>query len=193
MKFTPVAEIPDLVIVEPRVFTDHRGFFLESFHRLRFEEAGLDLRIVQENHSYSVRGVLRGLHFQNPNPQGKLVRVVRGEVFDVAVDVRRGSPTFGRWAGVTLSETNRKALYIPPGFAHGFVVTGEEADVIYGCTDLYDPESDRALAWDDPELGIEWPVIDPIISKKDRSAPTLRQLAEADALPHYDRSAAAAR
>lgn len=185
MRFTPVAELPELVIIEPVVHTDHRGFFLESYHRLHFAQAGLDLDFVQENHSYSLGGILRGLHFQHPYAQGKLVRVTRGEIYDIAVDIRVGSPTFGCWAGIHLSETNRRQLYIPPGFAHGFVVTGTEADVIYRCTEFYHPGADRALAWNDPELGIAWPFEEPLLSEKDRNAPTLRELKLAGALPTY--------
>lgn len=180
-----MAELPELIIVEPVVHKDHRGFFLESYHRRHFARAGLDLDFVQENHSYSVGGVLRGLHFQHPHAQGKLVRVTRGEIYDVAVDIRVGSPTFGRWAGTHLSETNRCQFYIPPGFAHGFVVTSGEADVVYRCTEFYHPGADRTLAWNDQELAITWPVDEPVISDKDSNAPSLRELERAGALPTY--------
>lgn len=189
MQFTPVAELPGLIIVEPTVHTDHRGFFMESYQRLHFARAGLDIDFVQENHSYSVRNVLRGLHFQHPHAQGKLVRVTRGEIYDVAVDIRVGSPTFGRWAGITLSDSNRRQLYIPPGFAHGFAVLSDEADVIYRCSEFYHPDADRSLAWNDPDLAIDWPVARPIISEKDSKAPTLRALECAGALPQYDQLA----
>lgn len=191
MRFTPVTELPDLIVIEPTIYSDHRGFFMESYHRLHFARAGLDIDFVQENNSYSVRGVLRGLHFQHPHAQGKLIRVTRGEIYDVAVDIRVGSPTFGRWAGITLSDSNRRQFYIPPGFAHGFTVLSNEADVIYRCTEFYHPEADRALAWNDPDLAIDWPVTEPIISDKDRNAPRLRDLERTGALPLYDRSPAA--
>lgn len=192
MRFTRVTEIPDLVIVEPPIHSDDRGFFLETYHHERFREAGITATFVQDNHSRSVTGVLRGLHFQHPRGQGKLVRVVRGEIYDVAVDIRTGSPTFGRWAGVLLSEENQRQLYIPPGFAHGFVVTRGEADVTYKCTEIYYPRYEAVLAWDDPEIGIEWPVKDPILSRKDAQGSTLRELERAGRLPEYERSVAAA-
>jgi dTDP-4-dehydrorhamnose 3,5-epimerase len=177
--------LPGVLMVEPDVFGDERGFFMESYNRRRYAEHGLEADFVQDNLSYSARGVLRGLHFQNPNPQGKLVSVLQGEVFDVAVDIRVGSPTFGEWVGVTLSAENRRQLYIPEGFAHGFVVTGEAALFHYKCTDFYDPEADGSALWNDPEIGIEWPVEEPVLSGKDRNAPTLRELAAAGRLPEY--------
>ena len=166
-------------ILEPKVFGDARGFFMESYNRRDFAEAtGLDLDFVQDNHSRSRRGVLRGLHYQIKQPQGKLVRVVRGAVFDVAVDIRRSSPTFGRWAGVELSEDNQRQFWIPPGFAHGFLVLSESADFLYKASDWYAPEHERSIAWDDPAIGVEWPLQDigtPLLSDKDRAAPALAQ------------------
>jgi dTDP-4-dehydrorhamnose 3,5-epimerase len=149
--------LPGVLIVEPRVFGDHRGFFKETFNEVRYREAGIDGRFVQDNHSRSRRGVLRGLHYQLTKPQGKLVWVEHGSVYDVAVDVRRGSPTFGDWVGVELSEANHRQLWIPPGFAHGFLVTSEACDFVYKCTELYDPPGERGVAWDDPAIGITWP------------------------------------
>jgi dTDP-4-dehydrorhamnose 3,5-epimerase len=154
--------LPEVLILEPKVFGDERGFFFESFNQRDFQRAtGLDVNFVQDNHSRSSRGVLRGLHYQIQHPQGKLVRVTQGEVFDVAVDLRRSSPTFGRWAGVTLSAANHRQLWIPPGFAHGFVVTSESADFLYKTTDYWHPEHERSLLWNDPALGIDWPLLTP--------------------------------
>ena len=162
-------DIPDVLILEPKVFGDARGFFLESFNEKVFREAtGLALDFVQDNHSRSGRGVLRGLHYQLKQPQGKLVRVVRGAVFDVAVDVRRSSPTFGKWVGTELTEDNHRQFWVPPGFAHGFVVLTETADFLYKTTDYYAPEHERCIAWNDPEIGIAWPEgIAPKLSEKD--------------------------
>lgn len=157
MRLVPTA-IPDVVVVEPRVFRDDRGFFQEVWHADRFRELGLHLTWVQDNHSRSVQGTLRGLHYQVRHPQGKLVRAVTGAIFDVAVDLRHGSPTFGRWVGVELSEDNHRQLWVPPGFAHGFYVTSPQADVVYKCTDIYVAEHERTLRWDDPEVAIEWPL-----------------------------------
>lgn len=169
--------IPDVLIVEPNVFGDARGFFFESFNQRRFHElTGLDLEFVQDNHSRSARGVLRGLHYQIRQPQGKLVRVIAGEVFDVCVDLRRSSPTFGKAVGITLSDQNKRQLWIPPGFAHGFLVTSESADVVYKTTDYYAPEHERSLQWNDPLLGIEWPLSgEPALSAKDRIGLPLAQ------------------
>jgi len=166
-------DIADLLILQPKVFGDERGFFMESFNRRTWlEHTGLEFDFVQDNHSRSGRGVLRGLHYQIKQPQGKLVRVVSGEVFDVAVDVRRSSPTFGRWTGVMLSAENRLQFWIPPGFAHGFMVVSEEADFLYKATDYYAPEFERTIIWNDPELGIVWPEgIIPELSEKDAAAP----------------------
>lgn len=165
--------IPDVLILEPRVFGDERGFFYESFNQRRFEQAvGRSLAFVQDNHSRSARGVLRGLHYQVEQPQGKLVRCTLGEVFDVAVDIRRSSPTFGHWVGVHLSADNKRQLWIPEGFAHGFVVLSEVAEFLYKTTDYYAPEHERAIRWDDPTLAIDWPLpLAPLLSEKDKNAP----------------------
>jgi dTDP-4-dehydrorhamnose 3,5-epimerase len=170
--------LPGVRIIEPRVFRDGRGFFLESWHAERYADIGIDKPFVQDNASFSARGVLRGLHFQTPMPQAKLVTVLHGAVYDVAVDLRVGTATFGEWVGVQLSAANMRQLYIPEGFAHGFVVTGEEAVVAYKCTEWYAREHDRSLRWDDPEIGIEWPVSEPILSEKDASAPRLVEVGE---------------
>lgn len=176
MRFEPLA-IPEVVLVRPEVYGDHRGFFLESFNERRFAAAGLDLRFVQDNHSRSVRWTLRGLHYQVREPQGKLVRVVAGSVFDVAVDLRRGSPAFGKWVGATLTAANHEMLWVPPGFAHGFVVLSESADFLYKCTDFYAPEHERSIRWDDPDLAIDWPLPvgqQPLLSAKDRAGAAFR-------------------
>ncbi len=161
--------IPGVLIIEPRVFGDSRGFFMETWNTAGFAGAGLDLAFVQDNHSRSQKGVLRGLHFQNPGPQGKLVRVTRGAVYDVAVDLRASSPTFGHWVGVELSAENKRMLWVPEGFAHGFLTLEDDTDFLYKCTAPYAPQSEFTLAWNDPAVGIEWPVagLDPIISEKD--------------------------
>jgi dTDP-4-dehydrorhamnose 3,5-epimerase len=175
MKVTPTA-IPDVLVIEPRVFGDARGFFFESFNQQAFNEAtGLDLDFVQDNHSRSAKGVLRGLHYQLQQAQGKLVRVVRGAVFDVAVDIRKGSPTFGQWAGIELSEDNHKQFWVPAGFAHGFLVLSDSADFLYKTTDYYAPAHERCIAWDDPSIGIRWPDIGmaPLLSAKDQQGVTL--------------------
>lgn len=168
--------IEGLVLVAPRVFPDTRGFFLETFKESDFHAAGIDARFVQDNHSWSRRDVIRGLHFQRPpKEQGKLVMVTRGAVFDVAVDLRRGSPTFGRWEGRELSGENHNMLYIPPGFAHGFCVLTDEAHLTYKCTREYDADLDAGIRWDDPDIGIRWPVTNPVISEKDRDLPFLNE------------------
>ena len=168
--------LSDVLILEPRVFGDERGFFMESYNRQRFAELGLPTEFVQDNHSRSARNVLRGLHYQIRQPQGKLVRVVRGAVYDVAVDLRRDSPTFGRWEGVELTEENKRMLWIPPGFAHGFLVLSDYADFLYKTTDFYAPEHERCLLWNDPEVGIAWPLQgEPILSAKDKVGRTLAQ------------------
>lgn len=164
------------IIIEPKVFGDHRGFFLETYQRDRYIEADISLDFIQDNHSRSSKGVLRGLHFQKTKPQGKLVRVVRGEVFDVVVDIREGSPTFGQWEGVLLNEENKRQFYVPPGFAHGFVTLSDTADFEYKCTDYYDPSDEGAIRWNDPEIGIEWPVVYPQLSDKDACAPLLKDM-----------------
>lgn len=170
--------IDDVVIIEPKVFGDERGFFLETFQAERYQAlAGIDLPFVQDNHSRSGKNVLRGLHFQKTKPQGKLVRVVRGEVFDVAVDIRKGSPTYGQWAGVILSEENKRQFWVPPGLAHGFVVLSDVADFEYKCTDYYDPSDEGCLMWNDPTIDIDWPEgIEPILSAKDKEGLTLGEL-----------------
>jgi dTDP-4-dehydrorhamnose 3,5-epimerase len=168
--------LPGVLIIEPRVFRDERGFFLETYHAERYREAGLDATFVQDNHSRSMRGTLRGLHWQAERPQGKLVRVLVGEIYDVAVDIRPDSPTFGQWVGFTLSADNFRQAWIPPGFAHGFCVTSEVAEVEYKCTDFYDPPSERGLIWNDPEVGIVWPIQDPILSARDQKHPRLSAL-----------------
>jgi dTDP-4-dehydrorhamnose 3,5-epimerase len=171
---TPTA-IADVLLIEPKVFGDPRGFFLESWNAKAFAEAGIPAAFVQDNHSRSPRGVLRGLHYQIRQPQGKLVRVVAGEVFDVAVDLRRASPTFGRWVGERLSADNKRMLWIPPGFAHGFLVLSESADFLYKTTDYYAPEHERVLAWNDPELGVKWPLAGtPTLSARDAAGTRLR-------------------
>ncbi len=162
--------LQDLLLIEPRVFGDERGFFFESWNRRAFAEAGIDIDFVQDNHSRSRQGILRGLHYQMEQTQGKLVRVIRGSVFDVAVDLRRSSPSFGQWFGIELSEQNKRMLWVPPGFAHGFYVTSIDADFIYKCTDFYHPASEISLRWDDPALAIDWPLVDgvaPQLSAKD--------------------------
>jgi dTDP-4-dehydrorhamnose 3,5-epimerase len=170
-------KLPGVVIIEPQVFGDHRGFFIETFREDELKKiTGPGLRFVQDNHSHSERGVLRGLHTQTRKPQGKLLRVVRGEIFDVAVDIHPQSATFGQWVGVTLSEENKKQFYIPPGYAHGFQVVSEVCDVLYKCTDYYDPEYESGLIWNDPEVGIDWPIDSAKLSAKDQSLPTLTQI-----------------
>ena len=175
MKVRPTS-IPDVVAIEPKVFGDSRGFFFESYNRRKLEAAlGRTLEFVQDNDSLSTRGVLRGLHYQLPHPQAKLVRVVRGEVFDVAVDLRRGSPTFGRWAGETLSAENKRELFIPEGFAHGFLVLSETAEFLYKTTDYWHPEHERCIRWDDADLGIAWPLgVPPVVSAKDAAGSAFR-------------------
>ncbi|HYZ03484.1 MAG TPA: dTDP-4-dehydrorhamnose 3,5-epimerase [Rubrobacter sp.] len=177
-------ELPGVLIVEPNVLGDSRGFFMESWNGARYEEHGIPNHFVQDNLSFSAHAVLRGLHFQNPQAQGKLVSVLLGEVFDVAVDIRVGSPTFGRSTGVILSAENKRQFWVPPGFAHGFVVTGENALFFYKCTDYYTPEYDGSILWNDPGIGIQWPVEDPSLSDKDRAAPPLNEMPEGT-LPRY--------
>ena len=181
MRATPL-DHPEVLLIEPDVFPDPRGFFMETFHAVKYAEHGLPAVFLQDNHSRSSRGVLRGLHYQLNNPQGKLVRVVSGEVFDVAVDIRRGSPWFGKWVGAILSEENRRQMYVPPGFAHGFCTLSERADFLYKCTDLYAPGDEYGIAWDDPGIAIEWPEMDYLILDKDLANPLL---IESDHLPEY--------
>ena len=168
--------IPGVLVIEPVVRADARGFFVEVWHEQRYRSAGIDLSFVQDNHSRSGRGTLRGLHYQVQHAQGKLVRVAAGEVFDVAVDLRRSAPTFGRWVSTVLSGENHRQIWIPPGFAHGFYVMSESADLLYKCTDLYAPQHDRTLKWDDPEVGVEWPLSGtaPLLSPKDQAGVPLR-------------------
>ena len=177
-------ELPGVLVLEPKVFRDDRGQFLELWRLDRGRDAGLPERFVQDNCSHSTRGVLRGLHYQHPTGQGKLVSAIRGRIFDVAADVRRGSPTFGRWVGVELDAESGRQLYIPPGFAHGFAVLGDDAIVVYKCTEFYIHEEDRGIVWDDPTLAISWPLTDPALSPKDRAAPRLDEI-EPGALPSY--------
>ncbi len=179
-------KIPGVVVVEPKVFGDERGFFMETWNQARYEDAGLPIRFVQDNLSFSTRGVLRGLHFQNPDQQGKLVQVLEGEVFDVAVDIRAGSPTFGEWEGVILSSENKRQFYVPEGFAHGFLVTGETALFSYKCTAKYNQSAEGYVLWNDPEIGIGWPAeISLTLSEKDRAAPPLSEIPE-EQLPRYE-------
>ncbi|KWV91352.1 dTDP-4-dehydrorhamnose 3,5-epimerase [Erythrobacter sp. YT30] len=170
-------KLDGVVIIEPRVFGDERGFFMESWNADAFEKAGLTFKFVQDNHSRSQKGVLRGLHFQNPGPQGKLVRVTRGAVFDVAVDVRASSETFGQWVGIELSEANHRMLYVPEGFAHGFLTLENDTDFLYKCTAPYAPDAEHSIAWDDPAIGIDWPLGDiaPALSVKDSKGTSLAQ------------------
>ena len=175
MKFQPTA-IPDVILVEPAVFRDDRGFFLETWHERKFRDGGLPAAFVQDNHSFSQRGTLRGLHAQLRQPQGKLVRAVQGEIFDVAVDIRPDSPTFGRWVGEILSGENFRQLWVPPGFAHGFCVLSETAHVQYKCTDFYVREDEIGIVWNDPGIGIDWPLDEPLLSPKDRDAPRLEAI-----------------
>jgi dTDP-4-dehydrorhamnose 3,5-epimerase len=177
MKVSPAPGIREILVIEPTVHRDQRGYFLESWHEERFASHGITASFVQDNHSNSLRGSLRGLHYQIDNPQGKLIRVVSGDVFDVAVDLRRSSPTFKRWVSIRLSSENHRQLWIPPGFAHGFYVLSPAADLLYKCTTYYTPAADRSIRWDDPEIGIEWPLLEgcpPIISAKDAAAPLFR-------------------
>ena len=172
MKFTPTS-IPDVILVTPDVFGDNRGFFMETWHAGKFAAGGIAADFVQDNHSRSSQGILRGLHYQIKKPQGKLVRVLSGEVFDVAVDLRRNSATFGQWVGMSLSAENKKMVWIPPGFAHGFYVISQQADFFYKCTDFYAPEYERTIRWNDPDLAIDWPLIDekgPVLAPKDEAA-----------------------
>ena len=183
MKVTPT-ELPEVLLIEPRVFEDQRGFFLETWHAERYAEAGIPGPFVQDNHSRSVRGILRGLHLQVEHAQGKLLRVPSGEIFDVAVDVRVGSPRFGRWMSVILSGENHRQIWIPPGFAHGFCVLSEVADVEYKCTDIYYPPGEVTIAWNDDRIGVEWPVGEPLLSDKDRRGERLEDVMER--LPAYE-------
>ena len=171
------SKLKDCLIIKPEIFRDNRGFFYESFHKLKYKEhAGINLNFVQDNFSHSSKNVLRGLHFQKTKPQGKLVRVIKGEVFDVAVDIRKESPTFGQWDSVILSESNSKQFWIPPGFAHGFLVLSDYADFEYKCTDFYDSDDEGSIVWNDPKININWPIENPIISDKDIKAALFEDL-----------------
>jgi dTDP-4-dehydrorhamnose 3,5-epimerase len=181
MKVTPTT-LPEVLLLEPAVFGDDRGFFLESYQARRYAEAGISASFVQDNQSRSTRGTLRGLHFQEPQAQGKLVSVLQGAVYDVVVDIRRGSPRFGQWVGIELSGRTHQQLWIPPGFAHGFCVTSESADFFYKCTAYYAPEHERGIAWNDPDLAIPWPIKAPLLSRKDAAAPRLK---DAPVLPLF--------
>jgi dTDP-4-dehydrorhamnose 3,5-epimerase len=176
--------LPGVILIEPDVFKDDRGFFMETFHKKRYADSGIDRVFVQDNLSHSKKGTLRGLHYQLKNGQGKLIYVVTGEIFDVALDIRHGSPTFGKWAGIRLSDNNKKQTYIPEGFAHGFCVLSETADVIYKCTDLYTPGDEYGVFWADPAINIDWPIKSPALSEKDRKNPALENI-PANHLPAY--------
>lgn len=174
MKFIP-SDIPEVIVIEPKVFGDHRGYFMETWQRQNFAENGIDVDFVQDNHSKSAQGILRGLHYQIRQPQGKLVRVVSGSVFDVAVDMRSNSPTFGQWVGYELSAENHRMMWVPPGFAHGFYVMSESAEFVYKCTDYYAPEHERSVLWNDKQLNIDWQLVGghpPTLSEKDAEAPS---------------------
>lgn len=183
MKVIPT-RLEGVVLLEPEKFGDHRGFFFESFQKKRYAEAGIDVEFVQDNISFSVRHTLRGLHFQNPHGQAKLVQSLEGEIFDVAVDIRAGSPTFGQWTGSVLSSENRRQLYVPEGFAHGFCVLSDSALFMYKCSDYYAPRAEGGIYWDDPEIGIEWPVRTPILSGRDQTFKPLNQI-DLKHLPSY--------
>ena len=183
MKFIPT-ELPGVLIVEPDVYRDPRGFFLETYVEAKYREGGVDAAFVQDNHSRSVRGTLRGLHVQVPRGQAKLLRAVVGAVFDVAVDIRLGSPTFGRWVGIELSAENHRQIYIPAGFAHGFCVMSDVAEVEYKCSEVYVPQDEITIQWNDPAIGVRWPVAEPLLSKRDLAGQTLAQLT--DRLPIFD-------
>lgn len=176
--------LPGVLVVQPRVFGDQRGFFLETFHQEKYQKAGIDRNFVQDNHSHSRKGTLRGFHYQLPHPQAKLITVVRGEIFDVAVDIRKGSPTFGKWFGIHLSEENKRQLFIPEGFAHGFLVLSQDTDVTYKCSELYFQEDEHGVIWSDPQIGVEWPAQDPILSDKDKNFSRLSEIPE-NLLPVY--------
>jgi dTDP-4-dehydrorhamnose 3,5-epimerase len=187
MEVTPT-KIPEVLLLNPQRFGDQRGWFMESWQAERYEQLGIPKGFVQDNQAYSQKGVLRGLHIQNPHGQGKLVQVIRGKVFDVAVDVRLGSPWFGQWVGIQLSETNHQQLFVPVGFAHGYMVLSEDALFTYKCTDYYHPETQFSIRWDDPQIGIDWPDgLTPLLAEKDRDAPLLSDIPE-NRLPHYQSS-----
>lgn len=167
------ASLPGVLIIQPQVFQDERGFFMETYHQKRYEQNALDCMFVQDNLSHSILGTLRGLHYQLKHPQSKLVQVIKGAIFDVAVDIRQGSPSFGKWTGVHISDENRRQIFVPKGFAYGFCVLSETADVIYKCTDFYAPDDEGGIVWSDPDIGIVWPISDPLLSEKDSHYPCL--------------------
>ena len=177
MKFFPT-EIPDIILVEVPKFGDYRGFFMETYHAEKFADGGMAAKFIQDNHALSQKNILRGLHYQLKFPQGKLVRCIQGEILDIAVDIRRSSPTFGKWVGEVLSSENARQLYVPPGFAHGYVVRSQHAEVEYKCTELYHPEDDYGILWNDPEIGIDWGIENPILSEKDKQQPLLKNVKE---------------
>ena len=176
--------LPGVLIIQPDMFKDNRGFFMETYHRKKYADKGLDQSFVQDNLSYSTLGTLRGLHYQYPNAQAKLVQALKGEIYDVAVDIRQGSPSFGQWAGAHLSDENKNQLFIPQGFAHGFCVISDTALVVYKCSSFYAPESEKGILWSDPGIGIDWPVKDPVLSPKDSQCPCLKDIPP-DCLPEY--------
>ncbi|MBS1259681.1 MAG: dTDP-4-dehydrorhamnose 3,5-epimerase [Candidatus Scalindua arabica] len=178
-------DIPGVLLLEPKVFKDSRGFFMETFHQKKYAEAGIDHAFIQDNYSHSTQGTLRGLHYQLKHPQGKLIYVITGEIFDVAVDIRQGSPTLGQWVGQYLSDQNKRQIFIPEGFAHGFCVISKTADVLYKTTDLYNPDDEYGVLWSDPDIGIDWPVEVPIVSEKDKQYSRLRDALETQ-LPIYE-------
>jgi dTDP-4-dehydrorhamnose 3,5-epimerase len=175
--------LPGVLVIEPTVYADERGFFMETYHSARFQALGIHAAFMQDNHSRSVRGVLRGLHYQEPNPQGKLIRCIRGSLLDVAVDIRKGSPQFGKWTSAELSEDNKRMMWVPPGFAHGFCALSDVAEMAYKCTALYEAQNDRVILWSDPDIGITWPNGNPILSPKDAAAPRLK---DAEVLPLFE-------
>jgi len=177
--------IPGVLILEPKVFTDDRGYFLETWNSMRYEQAGIPGPFVQDNISFSTKGILRGLHFQYPQSQGKLIQVLLGEVMDIVVDIRVGSPTYGQWISEVLSESNHRQMYIPPGFAHGYCVTSEAAIFSYKCTDFYNPATEHGIIWNDPDIGIEWPTAQPVLSKKDAIYPRLKEF-QPENLPQFE-------
>ena len=176
--------IPDVKLIKPRAFPDERGFFLQGYHEQQYREAGIEMSFVQDNHSRSSRGVLRGLHYQLEHAQDKLITVVRGKIYDVVVDIRRGSPTFGKWVGEILSDENHHQMYVPKGFAHGFCVMSEEVDLLYKCSDFYAPGDEYGILWADPEIGVEWPSMEMLLSEKDQKLPLLSDVAQSN-LPGY--------
>ncbi len=183
IKYTET-DLPGVLLIDPRVFEDSRGFFMETFHQKKYADAGIDHSFIQDNYSHSTRGTLRGLHYQLNHPQGKLVYVITGEIYDVAVDIRRGSPGFGKWTGQYLSDKNRRQIFVPEGFAHGFCVLSETADVLYKTTDLYNPDDEYGVLWSDPSIGIDWPIEVPEVSDKDKQFSGLKEIPEIN-LPIY--------